>query len=577
MTFKKTILIILAGLLVLIAGLAITITLLMPPGKTPVPGKQWPALSLAPDLPEALRGADVGMLLAPKNTELADGVNALPHGDPSQQDATAINGPMDVTRRLKPNEIVYQFLGPGYFGAYTSSLYPDGRRVIWANGVNGIYKLDSETYEILAHMPSDKFEKYNEAWAEKITASLDRDNSVWNLPTAMRAVSPLMDISGVYCVVGKNGWIYIANKDGSIRAYGDAVEGDAASEIVEKAIFRLPENAAGPTVGMNMTYDGWIVYPTENGYLVAISSDLTQYHMTQLTYADEENTESLGVGYGWVRNSIALDDEGGIYVVSRNHMHKVIWTGDGFSKELKDGAWVAEYRSGKGGGSGATPALMGFGDEDRLIALTDGDELMNVTLMWRDDIPEDWEQLPGAPSRRIAGLAPVTMGPLKLEKIQTEQTVIVAGYGVLVVNNQPRNVPSFMPKDGGVNGLFIGPLGGNPDIQPYGVQKFQWDPETRRLYSAWVNAEVSSPNGVPWVSLGTRQVYFIGARNKEWTLEALNWDTGDETFHYIIGGQKFNSEFSGPTIDEKGRIFYGTMWGRALLKPIKADKNFNTQ
>ena len=104
------------------------------------------------------------------------------------------------------------------------------------------------------------------------------------------------------------------------------------------------------------------------------------------------------------------------------------------------------------------------------------------------------------------------------------------------------------------------------------MQKFQWDPEVRKLYSAWVNAEVSSPNGVPWVSLGTRQVYFIGARNKEWTLEALNWDTGNETFPYIIGGQKFNSEFSGPTIDEKGRIFYGTMWGRALLKPELAEK-----
>ena len=61
---------------------------------------------------------------------------------------------------------------------------------------------------------------------------------------------------------------------------------------------------------------------------------------------------------------------------------------------MKDGAWVAEYRSSKGGGSGATPALMGFGDEDRLIALTDGDELMNVTLMWRDEIPEDWENCP---------------------------------------------------------------------------------------------------------------------------------------------------------------------------------------
>ena len=75
------------------------------------------------------------------------------------------------------------------------------------------------------------------------------------------------------------------------------------------------------------------------------------------------------------------------------------------------------------------------------------------------------------PSRRIAGLAPVTMGSLNLEKIQSEQTVIVAGYGVLVVNNQPRNVPNFMPKDG-VNGLFIGPLGSNPDIQPYGYKSF---------------------------------------------------------------------------------------------------------
>ncbi|MEC8476113.1 MAG: hypothetical protein VXY72_02050 [Pseudomonadota bacterium] len=206
MTFKKTILIILVGLLVLIAGLAITITLLMPPGKTPVPGKQWPVLSIASDLPENLRGSDAGMRLAPKNPELADGVNPLPHGDPSQQDATAIKGPIDISRRLEPEEIVYKFLGPGPLGAYTSGIYPDGRRVIWVNGVNGLYKLDSETYEILAHLPSDKSYKYNQAWAEKITASLDKNNSIWNLPTAMKAVGTLMDLSGVYCVVGKNGW-----------------------------------------------------------------------------------------------------------------------------------------------------------------------------------------------------------------------------------------------------------------------------------------------------------------------------------------------------------------------------------
>ena len=42
---------------------------------------------------------------------------------------------------------------------------------------------------------------------------------------------------------------------------------------------------------------------------------------------------------------------------------------------------------------------MGFDDEDRFVVITDGDELMNLTLFWREDIPEDWQQLPGTPSR----------------------------------------------------------------------------------------------------------------------------------------------------------------------------------
>jgi hypothetical protein len=70
---------------------------------------------------------------------------------------------------------------------------------------------------------------------------------------------------------------------------------------------------------------------------------------------------------------------------------------------------------------------MGFGDEDRFVVLTDGDIRMNVVLMWRDEIPEDWEQLDGAPSRRIAGQAPADMGEQKVTAIQSEQTVIVAG------------------------------------------------------------------------------------------------------------------------------------------------------
>ncbi|NNE57568.1 MAG: hypothetical protein HKN36_05630 [Hellea sp.] len=293
--------------------------------------------------------------------------------------------------------------------------------------------------------------------------------------------------------------------------------------------------------------------------------DLSQYRSIAMKHRDDEDISTHGTGYGWVRNANAVDEDGGIYVVSRNHMHKIVWDGDQLSTHEADGAWTAKYRNGWGEGSGATPSLMGFGEEDRFVVITDGDFRMNVTLFWRDGIPEDWQQLEGAPSRRIAGQAPVTMGELDVQEIQSEQSNIVAGYGVFVVNNTPRNTPFYLPKEGVGRGLTIGPFGNNPKYQPYGIQKFNWNEKERRLEEAWANETISSPNGVPWVSTGSGQVYFIGARDNLWTLEAVDWLTGEPTFHYIIGGQKYNSEFSGPAIDEKGRMFYGTMFGRARI------------
>ncbi|MGB0906410.1 MAG: hypothetical protein ACPGVT_02870 [Maricaulaceae bacterium] len=525
-------------------------------------------LPLAPQMADP-SSAPMNMNFPAVNTFAAQGVNAIPHGDPAQQDSTPIPGPMDETRRLEADEIAYQYLGPGHFGAFNSSEYPDGRRVLWTNGVNGVFKLDYETYELIDHLPSDVANKYNEEWGNNIIAKLDKNNGASAMPTAIKSMLPLKSLSGVYTVVGKNDWFYLARKDGSIVAYGDEVPGDAGSKIVEKAVFQLPENLVGASVGMNMTYDGWIIFPMEKGQIVAVSPDLTQHRSVTLKYADTEDTETRGVGYGWVRNSIAIDEEGGIYVASRNHMHKVIWTGDALSVDAADGAWTAQYRNGTTEGTGATPSLMGFGDEDRFVVLTDGDIRMNVVLMWRDAIPEDWEQLEGAPSRRIAGQAPADMGELNVQAIQSEQTVIVAGYGALVVNNTPRNTPFFMPTEGVGRGATIGPLGNNPKFQPYGIQKFEWNPKRRRIEKAWVNETISSPNGVPWVSTGSGQVYFMGARDNEWTLEAVNWLTGAPTFHYILGGSKYNNMFSGPTIDEKGRVFVGSYFGRMRLEPKK--------
>ena len=78
---------------------------------------------------------------------------------------------------------------------------------------------------------------------------------------------------------------------------------------------------------------------------------------------------------------------------------------------------------------------------------------------------------------------------------------------------------------------------------------------------------VSSPSSVPLVSAGSNLVYLIGARDNQWTLEAMDWTTGKSDFHYVIGDQRFNVLFAGTQLDEGGRINYGTPWGRVRLAP----------
>jgi hypothetical protein len=70
---------------------------------------------------------------------------------------------------------------------------------------------------------------------------------------------------------------------------------------------------------------------------------------------------------------------------------------------------------------------------------------------------------------------------------------------------------------------------------------------------------------VPVVSYPSERVYLIGARNDRWTLEALEWRDGQSAFHAEIGGQRYNPLFSGTLIDERGRIHYGSPWGRVRL------------
>ncbi len=507
----------------------------------------------------------------PRNPYLADSGYAIAHGRCDQQDNSPLRGPTGPTETLGERDRQYTWLGPGHFGGLTSSPYPDGRRVIWSNGREAIAKLDYDTLEVLATLPVGDAVPTPVPDLEAMVAGLDDLRGPAAIDHALGLTLQFMTgLDGVYALVDRDNTLFLGRRTHA-AAYVEADPTDPISAIVERDRWEKPAHIGGSFVGINLTFDGRLVLTTDEGWVVGLARDFSEYEAVQLPGAFEQaaaycarmEAERGNSAYGWVRTSCCVDDAGGIYVSSVDHIHKVVWTGSRLSLDPADGAWSAEYRNGAGFGSGTTPSLMGFGDEDRFVVIGDGDDVVNITLLWRDEIPDDWEQLPGAPSRRIAGLGPAHMGDPDRAAIQTEQSITVSGYGAMTVNNEPTSIPEGFPAQGARLLVFF--LGHDPAYTPHGMHKYEWDPDARALREAWVNTDVASPNSVPFVSQGSDLVYTCGVRDRQWTIEAVDWTTGEAAFHFTLGGSKYNTLGAGITLDEDGRLLFGTIFGKTRV------------
>jgi hypothetical protein len=501
----------------------------------------------------------------PRNPYLADSSVPIGHVDSAQTTGTPIPGPTGPTATLSADDLTYQHLGPGHFGIAISPEYADGARVIWSNGGDRISKLDAETLQVLAELPlpGKTLQTSQQADAELATLDALHGDQLAMAGLAMSA-KYLQGLAHVYYVLDSDNTLFVGGAN-SVIAYGD--DGMRSSPIVVKREWVRPEGVTGNFVGVNMTFDGRLALVTDEGWVVTVTRDFADYDAIQIPGAEHAaahnaRVRAAGAPPGtadFVRNSLAVDEDGGLYVVSFDHMNKVIWTGEELSNDSADGAWSVSYLNGGGKGSGSTPALMGFGQDDRFVVITDGETLMNVVAFWRDDIPEDWQQLPGTPSRRIAGQLAATMGDPDLTAIQTEQSVVVGGYGALVVNNDPASIPPNFPA--AATRVLAGFSGADPAFTPHGMQKFEWDPQQRQFREAWANSTVSSANAVPIVSTGSSLVYTVGARDGKWTVESIDWETGESKFYWITGSNRYNTLFSGMNIDDQGRIIHTTAFG----------------
>ncbi len=340
--------------------------------------------------------------------------------------------------------------------------------------------------------------------------------------------------NGVYSLVDKDNRVYYVTQNAQIVVFGltNANNPEAGVRILRTLDFR-PWLGAGPglggqpesIVGLNMTYDGKLAILSTRG--LSIIDRTLQGEPQQLNFGADEI----------VSNAMAVDDKGGIYAASDKIMRKIVWTGSRLSTAAADGAWASPYDFGRqppavkfGIGTGSTPTLMGYGTDDRLVVITDGADRMKLVAFWRDAIPDGFQPKPGTKSNRIADQIQVTAGlNPQPEFIQSEQSVVVDGYGAFVVNNaRPQGAPDRL-----VDVLAGGPV----FAPPSGIERFQWDPANHSWSSAWSRPDVVSTSMVPSESTKSGVVFVNGYTKADgWEVTGLDWKSG-KTVHRTIFGQ----------------------------------------
>ncbi|MFN3712990.1 MAG: hypothetical protein ACK4SX_04955 [Alcanivoracaceae bacterium] len=511
----------------------------------------------------------------PANPYLADSPWPMSHRTPYAQGSSPLPGPI-TSEPLTGRD--YVTTGITNITLAASPAYPRPRQGRLIERLFGDY-LDRQWGKPRVHWGST-FGAVYKLRDNQIVHRLEKPSGV-NIGNFANATS------GAYTLVDRDNTFFTV--DGiTVLAYRDQYPGDINSQIYLRSSFELPASSlrgdasSDPIVGMSLLWDGRIALATKLGTVIVLNRDFSQHWSIKLGDKQDPAGEE-------VSNSIAADEKNGIYVVTEKAMYRVQWTGFALSLAEHEGGWRAEYEAGEGQapgrlgkGSGATPSLMGGpADKDRFVVITDGQDLAHLVLFWRDEIPNHWEQIPGTKSRRIAAQVPITFGDSQRQQTVSEQSVLVRGYGAVVVSNDYRNTLQASPESTPLiynflnsnpalislqNGVVI-TLSQLPMVQPWGVHKFEWVPGAGvrgqgELRTAWVNRDVSCPNGIPTMSASSNMFYCIGAMFGAWTLEGLDWGSGDRKFSKFIGFSPiYNSFYASTQIDSNGRIISGTTLG----------------
>ena len=318
---------------------------------------------------------------------------------------------------------------------------------------------------------------------------------------------------GVYCLADSRDRI-VASVGGKLMWFSDRDEttgSEADLHLVGEVDLSSHLSTGDEIMGISILYTGELVFAT-----TGTDDDPCSIGVVAGGF-EAPDIRTIDFPGETMSNSVAVDEDGGIYLVTSHNARRVTWTGS----ELVD-SWACPYEPGErrpmrlGLGSGSTPSLM----LDRYVAITDNAPQMNLLVLRRGlDVADD---------DRLVDIIPT------LEEDSTsEQSVLVCDRSMIVAQNVP----------------------GKAGLERYDLS------EAEELTLVWHNP-IELPSCIPSMSRDTRQVYVYGMDGDQWTMFGIDFDSGETLWRAHAGeGFPYNNYYSGVVVGPQGRLYIGIMKG----------------
>jgi hypothetical protein len=238
-----------------------------------------------------------------------------------------------------------------------------------------------------------------------------------------------------------------------------------------------------------------------------------------------------------IGNSFAVDEDGGVYIVSDSAMYR-------FTAGI-DGAPVVSWRTPyanvgvvKPGqterGSGTTPTLMGAD----LVSITDNADPMDVVVLNRHD-----------------GSVLCTVPVFDKGASDTDQSLIGTDRSMVVENNY------------GYSGLAATEQGASTTP---GIERVDINDRGTGCHKVW-HSDERAPSVVPKLSLANGLVYTytkppMSNGTDAWYFTAIDFRSGQTVYKRLAGtGLGFNNNYAPVTVGPEGSAYVGALGGLARL------------